>query len=53
MIIAAKSDDIHQSNCSRLTSVVNVVTRDLVKNEPFALQVERQLKHQNTFILVE
>ena len=53
MIIAAKRDDSHQSNCNRLTSCVNAVARDLVENEMFALQVTRQLRHQNTRVLVE
>jgi len=38
----------HRSNCNRLNSVVNAVTRDLVESEMFVLQVERQLHHRNT-----
>jgi len=53
MIIAAQQDDSHQSNCNRLTSIFNVVTRDLVENELCTVQVERQLSHQNTWIWAE
>ena len=53
MITAAQWDDSHQSNCNRLKSGINAVTRDLVENELCVLQVERQLQHQNTRSLVE
>ena len=46
-------NDSYQSKSNRLTSDINAVTRDLVKNELFALQVERQLRKQNTRIWVE
>jgi len=52
-IIAAQRDDSHQSNCNRLRSGFNSVATDLVGNEMFALQVMRQLRHQNTRVLVE
>jgi hypothetical protein len=47
-IIAAEWDDSHQCNCNVLTTGFNVLTRDLVENELFALQVVSQLQHQNT-----
>jgi len=53
MIAAAQRDDSHQSNCNCLKSGFSVVARDLVENELFALQVERQLRQQNTRVLVE
>jgi hypothetical protein len=53
MIIAAQRNDSHQSDSNRLMSGVNAVPRDLIENELIALQVERQLNHQNTRILVE
>jgi hypothetical protein len=53
MIIAAQRNDSHQCNCNVLTTGFNVVTRDLVENELFALQVVSQLKHPITRILVE
>ena len=53
MITAAQRDDSHQSNCNYLKSGVNVVARDLVEKEMFALQVMRQLRQQNTRVLVE
>jgi len=52
-IIAAQRDESHQRKCNRLMPGVNVVTRDLFENKPFALQVERLLQQQNTRILVE
>ena len=53
MITAAQWDDSHQRKYNRLTSGVNVVTRDLVENELCVLQMESQLQHENTRILVE
>ena len=54
MIISPQRDDSHQSNCNRLTSGVNVFTRDLFEKEQFALHIiGKQLHHQNTRILVE
>jgi hypothetical protein len=53
VIRAAQREDSHQSNCNRLTSGANVVPKDLVGNHLFVFQVERQLQHQNTRIMVE
>ena len=51
--IAVQRHDSHQRNCNRLTPGVDVGTRDLFEKELFALQVTRQLKQQNTRVLVE
>jgi len=53
MITAAQRDDSHQSNCNYLKSGFNAFAKDLVENELFALQVERQLTQENTRIWVE